>query len=122
MVERIVLDAFGAAWGKPPHPTAWFRIRHTSGWSQPSGNASAAAPGGSLRPDPLCLAPKQSPYKSGGTVARASSKVEMPSLTLSMLSWWRVFIPWAIAMRFRSDVSAFLLMPSTSSSLIPISS
>ena len=30
--------------------------------------------------------------------------------------------PWAIAMRFRSDVSAFLLMPSTSSSLIPISS
>src|ERR1019366_5003335 len=61
-------------------------------------------------------------HRSCGTVEMASSMVDRPSLTLSRLSWWRVFIPWRMAIFLSSAVSIFLLIPSISSSFVTISS
>ncbi len=60
--------------------------------------------------------------KSGGTFAMASSMVVRPSLTLSMLSWCNVFMPLRIAIFQLGGFSNSLLMPSTSSSLMVMSS
>ena len=60
--------------------------------------------------------------RSGGTFAKASSKVVRPILTLSMLSWCSVFMPPAIAIRLISVTSASRLIASINASLEIISS